>query len=654
MYAKLTFRNVRRSLRDYMIYFITLTLTAALMYSFLALGFSEDIVAMTENMSMLTSGILLLSAVIAFLSSFIIGYAVRFMLGQRKKEFATYELMGMEGKTVRNLFLAENSMIGVGAFLLGALIGTGLAGLLNQVVKNIFEVPHSYRVSFSPQAWAVTLLFFAFMYGFGILRAAKVLRHQKVIDLLYDNRKNEEVRFQSLRRSMAVVLLSIASLTAGVLLLGKVLQTQTNEAFLYLGGACLLVLAGVYELHRQIPLLLHQVAKRNLHYKYKGENLFFLGQIGRRIQSAGRTMAVAAILLTVSLAAMFAGLTMGAGYKANMKAHYPYDAGVAVDAPLTKASMNAIISFTEKHSGVEDSVAYYLYTVPGESIEALSLSDYNHLRRILGFSPVSMGNGEFFVHCDTWNYLDGIEGALEKQPEITLNGRTLTVKETPVLTEPMEQYQMAGTKGYVLVLPDEVAQQLSGGKIRLVMKLRDGGYPELKSELKRFLNSGGWQPELQSRQKMPEKVTMGVTVKAWGVANSLTGFTAISFCGLYLSIIFIIFSCSVLAFEQLSAIDRNRKNYEVIDRIGVSGQKQASLIRRELATVFFIPLFFPLALTVLLIIGAQVFYGEAILQEGLVLFYGLVTILVFCVIYLIYFSATLSLFRRVILRPAVR
>lgn len=119
MYVKLAFRNVRRSLRDYIIYFITLTLTAALMYSFLALGFSEDIVAMTENMSMLTSGILFLSVVIAFLSSFMIGYAVRFMLEQRKKEFATNELMGMEGKTVRNLFLVENSMIGIGAFLLG-------------------------------------------------------------------------------------------------------------------------------------------------------------------------------------------------------------------------------------------------------------------------------------------------------------------------------------------------------------------------------------------------------------------------------------------------------------------------------------------------------------------------------------------------------
>ena len=654
MYSKLAFRNIRRSLRDYIIYFVTLTLTAALMYSFLALGFSPDILAMTENMSMLTTGILILSVLIAFMSSFVIGYAIRFMLGQRKKEFAAYELMGMEVKTVRNLFLVENGIIGGVAFLLGTLVGTGLSGLLNQVVQNIFEIPHTYRVLFSFRAWGMTLFFFILMYGFGMFRAAKVIRRQKVIDLLYDNQKNEEIRFQSLHRSVLTGLLSVAAMIAGVILLEKGLHIQTNEALLYFGGACLLILVGVYELHRNIPVLLYQFAKRNPHRKYREENLFFLGQIGRRIQSSGRTMAVVAILLTISLATMFLGLTMGAGYKANMEAYYPYDAGVAIDAPLTKNSMDSVLSFVDERCKVEDSVTYYLYAVPDEAIEALSLSDYNHLREILGLSPVSINNNEFFVHCDTWNYMDDIRQRLEQQPEITLNGQTLTVAETPILTEPMEQYQMAGTNGYVLVLPDEAASQLSGEKIRLVMKLEGGGYPELRSELRQFLNSGTWLPDIQPGQELPERVTMGVTVKAWGVANSLTGFTTLSFCGLYLSIIFIILSCSVLAFEQLSAIDKNQKNYAVIDRLGVSAQKQASLVRKELSTVFLIPLFFPIVLTILLVVGTQFIFGEAILQAGLVLFYGVITILLFCAIYLTYFGATMFLFKKVILRPEMR
>ena len=654
MYWKLAAKNIRRSLRDYIIYFVTLTLTAALMYSFLALGFSPDILSMTENMSMLTTGILILSVLIAFMSSFVIGYAIRFMLGQRKKEFAAYELMGMEVKTVRNLFLVENGIIGGVAFLFGTLAGTGLSGLLNQVVQNIFEIPHTYRVLFSFRAWGMTLFFFILMYGFGMFRAAKVIRRQKVIDLLYDNQKNEEIRFQSLHRSVLTGLLSVAAMIAGVILLEKGLHIQTNEALLYFGGACLLILVGVYELHRNIPVLLYQFAKRNPHRKYREENLFFLGQIGRRIQSSGRTMAVVAILLTISLATMFLGLTMGAGYKANMEAYYPYDAGVAIDAPLTKNSMDSVLSFVDERCKVEDSVTYYLYAVPDEAIEALSLSDYNHLREILGLSPVSINNNEFFVHCDTWNYMDDIRQRLEQQPEITLNGQTLTVAETPILTEPMEQYQMAGTNGYVLVLPDEAASQLSGEKIRLVMKLEGGGYPELRSELRQFLNSGKWLPDIQPGQELPERVTMGVTVKAWGVANSLTGFTTLSFCGLYLSIIFIILSCSVLAFEQLSAIDKNQKNYAVIDRLGVSAQKQASLVRKELSTVFLIPLFFPIVLTILLVVGTQFIFGEAILQAGLVLFYGVITILLFCAIYLTYFGATMFLFKKVILRPEMR
>lgn len=649
MYGKLTVKNIRRSLRDYIIYFVTLTLTAALMYSFLALGFSPDILSMTENMSMLTSGILMLSVLVALLSSFVVDYAIRFMLDHRKKEFATYELMGMEVKTVRNLFLAENGVIGGAAFLLGSLLGTGLSGLLNQAVQNIFEIPHHYQVLFSLRAWGMTLFFFVLMYGFGMLRAAKVIRRRKVIDLLYDSRKNEKAGFQPLHQSVLTCLLSLAAIAAGVVLLGNGLHIQTNEAMLYWGGACLLILAGVYELHRKIPLLFYQLAKRNPRRKYREETLFFLGQIGRRLQSSGRTMAVVAILLTISLATMFVGLTMGAGYKANMEAYYPYDAGVAIDAPLTQSSMVPVLSFVEERCEVEDSVTYYLYTVPHESIEALSLSDYNHLRKILGLSQVSMNDNEFLVHCDTWNYMDGIRQGLAQQPEITLNGQTLIPAKTSIWTEPMEQYQMAGTKGYVLVLPDKVASQLSGEKIRLAMKLADGGYPELKNELREFLNSGEWQPDIQPGKELPERVTMGVTVKAWGVANSLTGFTAISFCGLYLSIIFIILSCSVLAFEQLSAIDQNRKNYAVIDRLGVSGRRQVSLIHRELSTVFLIPLFFPILLTILLIAGTQFFFGEAILQEGLILFYGLLTLLIFCAIYLTYFAATAFLFQKIIL-----
>lgn len=191
MYTKLAIQNMKKSIRNYVIYFVTITLTAAMMYSFLALGFSKEVLSMSENMSMLTSGILGMSVLVALIASFVISYAIRFMLEQRKKEFATYELLGMETSNIQKLFFIENGVIGMAAFFIGTFSGIGLSGVLVQIINHIFEMPHTYRISFSIKAFATAFILFMLMYGIGILRAAKVIRKRKIVDMLYDHQKNE-------------------------------------------------------------------------------------------------------------------------------------------------------------------------------------------------------------------------------------------------------------------------------------------------------------------------------------------------------------------------------------------------------------------------------------------------------------------------------
>ena len=209
---------------------------------------------------------------------------------------------------------------------------------------------------------------------------------------------------------------------------------------------------------------------------------------------------------------------------------------------------------------------------------------------------------------------------------------------------------MAGTNGYVLVLPDYITNDLPANKIRLVLQLENDGVAELRSEIRRYLNSGQWNPELQEGAELPDHITIGVTVQAWGVSNSLTGFTSISFCSLYLSIAFILLSCTILAFEQLSALDHNRRSYQSIDRIGVSRMMQRKLIHRELSTFFFIPLVLPVIVMFILMLGAQSLYSSYIMQESIVLLYGFVTIAIFVVIYYLYYVTVYSLYRRNIIR----
>ena len=319
MYTKLAIQNMKKSIRNYVIYFVTITLTAAMMYSFLALGFSKEVLSMSENMSMLTSGILGMSVLVALIASFVISYAIRFMLEQRKKEFATYELLGMETSNIQKLFFIENGVIGMAAFFIGTFSGIGLSGVLVQIINHIFEMPHTYRISFSIKAFATAFILFMLMYGIGILRAAKIIRKRKIVDMLYDHQKNENGKTHSVRFHITLIILSVSCILTGGCLLAKGMSVQTNVFYVWMIGAVILTAIGIYEMYRNLPVLLLRLLNKSKRRRYKDINLFYLGQIGRKVDSAGKLMAVIAILLTVSLSTMFAGLSTGAGYKANME-----------------------------------------------------------------------------------------------------------------------------------------------------------------------------------------------------------------------------------------------------------------------------------------------------------------------------------------------
>ncbi len=485
------------------------------------------------------------------------------------------------------------------------------------------------------------------MYGVGMIRAVHIIRRKKIVELLYDSRKNEIISKQkySILR-LIIVVCSVLFIAIGMGLVRYGLTLQTNAAWGYLIGAVALLLTGIYEIYRNFPAILITFVKSRKNVKYSDCNLFYFGQIGHRIQSCGRMMAITSILLTVSLTTMFVGLVMGAGYKANMEAYYPYDAGVAIDAPLTKDSFDELISLVDDRCSIQKEIVYYLYDTEKYSVEALALTDYNALRSVLGLEKVELPDDEYLVHCDTWTYTEVIKTALKEKSQITLAGIPLENPEGRIFEEAMEQYQMAGTKGYVLVVPDKVVEELPANKIRLVMELENGGVPELRSEIRQYLNSEQWKPKLQEGATLPDHVTMSVTVQSWGVDNSLTGYTSISFCGLYLSVVFILLSCTILAFEQLSALDNSRRSYQIINKIGVSKKMQKKLIHRELSTFFFVPLILPVIVMIILMFGAQNLFGAYILQKGIIPLYGFATIAIFAIIYFAYYETTYYLFKK--------
>ena len=83
------------------------------------------------------------------------------------------------------------------------------------------------------------------------------------------------------------------------------MSQQSNATWIYLVASVILLLVGLYDIYRIFPITIIKFAKKNAKMKYTECNLFFLGQMGHRIQSSGRMMAITAILFTLSLSTIF-------------------------------------------------------------------------------------------------------------------------------------------------------------------------------------------------------------------------------------------------------------------------------------------------------------------------------------------------------------
>lgn len=641
MYGKMAAKNIIRNWKNYLIYFITITLDIALMYSFLTLAFSDDIISMSENMSMLSYSIQFLSIGITIISIFFIQHTINFSLMRRKKEIAIYFLLGMEERMIIKIFLFENLCIGIIGFIVGCIAGIGISSLLQQMVLNIFDFAVKLKIDLSMKAFVVVLVLYFLIFFLGLRNAIRVIKRKTIVSLLYDDVKNEKIDSQ--KRLLPSICIVFFLEIAGIVMLLRALSVQSNTAIIMLALSIIFILTGIFKIYQILPFVFSKMCKKSKKWLYKKANVFLYGQIYSKCETAGRVMAITAILLSASLVTMFVGLVMGEGYKVNIKAEYPFDIAIAIDAKIK--SFDDVLEYISEEEVIEKYLEYNLYEDHSIPVEIMKLSDYNYLREICNLETVNLGDQEYIVHCDTWKYVDQIEKAINEKPEILVGGQALKGNASKIYTEPFEQYRMNGSEGYVMVVPDEVAKNLETYKSRLVVEVEGDGKDTLRGKLNKYIRNE-WNPEIEA---VDGKITISISVKGWGIKNSLTGFTTFSIVGIYLSIIFIIFSGALLALEQLERIEKSRRYYGILRNLGCDETECGKIILKELVLFFLIPLLLPAIMFIIISISANQLFGEFILKQGVIPYYAFLTLGVFFVAYGLYFYATYVLYKKIIL-----
>ena len=220
MYSKLAFRNVRRSVRDYTIYFLTLTFGVCVFYVFNSIESQQAMMSISSSdeqaLQSLTMIMGYVSVFISIILGFLILYANKFLIKRRKKELGIYMTLGMDQSKMSWILMLETLLIGIVSLTVGLILGFFLSEVLAVVTAKMFEAAFTeFKFVFSPAACGKTILYFSLIFIMVMLFNTLSISKYKLIDLLSADKKNETFKVKKLWHSVviftaAVIFISVA------------------------------------------------------------------------------------------------------------------------------------------------------------------------------------------------------------------------------------------------------------------------------------------------------------------------------------------------------------------------------------------------------------------------------------------------------------
>ena len=669
MFCKLALKNVRRSVRDYSLYFLTLLFGVCVFYVFNSLENQWVMGALNANERNVnyTGAILQLvdvvSVFVAVVLAFLILYANSFLLRRRKQELGTYLLLGMEHSRIALLLSLETLVIGLAALACGLVLGFFLAQALSAFTAALFRIRvEEFYFVFSWKGVAKTVLYFGVIFLLVMVLNVVTVARQRLIRLLQANRQNQSLKLQSVRASLVFFLLGVALLAvAYTLLLRRGLLTIDRIFFLMLA----LGTAGTLLFFRSLSGFLLRLGRSNQKLYYRELNMFVLRQFNSRITTHYLSMTVVCLLLLLAIGITACSVGVNNTVESNVSRDAPVDMTLRVEdydyenfaqelpGYLARAGFDPETQLTACASVtryVMDLPLAQPVTVQGEVYEkraieyAMSLSDYNALMAIQGKGPYTLEPGTYGVVEGTEEY-QAAHLFWEAGAQFVLNG--VTYSPDPDFHTSGAYFTSTIRLSDLFIFPDGVLEDLSKEQYNFCQYFLAGDYAgdadAAEDALWASINSLHTViAQNQGTQSSSLSLTTYLSLYAEGMGTKLL----VLFLGLYLGIIFLVTSAAVLALQQLSQAADNVERYRILSRLGVEERMRD----RSSDIQVFLAFFLPLALAVVHSIVGMKAANDIIAQLGKLdtVASSAVTALFILVVYGLYFLATCWSSRRIL------
>ncbi len=602
MYPRLAFDNIRKNARTYIPYILTCSFTIAMFYIMKSLSLNKGIENVQGGSTILTM-LELGTYIIAIFVCIFLFYTNSFLMKNRKKEFGVFNILGMEKRHISKLVGFESLYAAVISFTLGIFIGVILDKLMFILILKIMksEIPLGFHIS--KGAILSTVILFGILFTLIFLNSLRMIHLSKPIELLKGGNTGEKEP----KAKWLLALMGIICLGAGYYI--AVTVKNPLKALTLFFVAVILVIVGTYLIFTAGSIALLKILKANKKYYYKTNHFISVSGMIYRMKQNAVGLANICILSTMVLVTLSPTVAMIVGVEDIIMQRYPY-----------QLEFNAYSIDEDKYQGIVDIVDE---TAKEENIKITEQVIYSSLQ----FSALYTGGDEFFFGDDTsdmsmldnvyeLNFITAKDYSAFIGKEITLNddevifysdrvkynkdsfklfGKTYNIKEhtDKYIRSGLMASDICPSFGIVVKdistlkdLQKEQAKVYNDASSNIVSccKLNIDG----DAETQVALNDKIWK-KMESYIHEND-ISYYTECREEGRESAYGLYGGLFFLGIFLSVLFTIAAVLIIYYKQISEGYNDKKQFEIMQKVGMSEHEVKKSIHSQVLTVFFLPL----------------------------------------------------------------
>ncbi|NFD54823.1 ABC transporter permease [Clostridium botulinum] len=651
MYSKIALKNIKKSYKDYTIYFLTLILAVCIFYSFNSIDSQKALTDIKSSGGSYVSRLMEFMSAISVFVSIILGslilYANNFLIKKRKKELGMYMILGMGKRKISKILVTETSIVGVISLIAGLIIGIGVSQGLSVFALKLFEVSiNEYRFAVSTRAIGKTILYFGIMFLLVMIFNAFVISKYKIIDLLTSGRKNENIKFKNtfiylLSFLLCVVLLGFAY--RSILKIGLDLREpmfKLSIAFVIIGTVLFFFsLAGV---------ILYVVNKNKKIY-FKGLNMFVVKQINSKVNTNFLSMSLICLMLFITILVLSTGISFKNGLEEGFKRQAPFDASITISNNSKKDNLEDVLdkinfkrSKNEKYATCNEyfsgiklgsllSITDKYYK--DAEVSFVKISDYNKMLKLRGKKEINLNKNEILIMSSDNNLVKQINKKIKSSKKFNIKGKEYLVKNNEIIDENLAT-DAFGNNVFTIIISDEFLYDYN----KIANSTLNVMYSDKNREENNKKYNEIYKNYLDGKYKSLNISYIGAFSKDDIYSGRRGGTTTVLFVAIYLGLVFLITSMAVLALQQLSEASDSIERYKALKKIGANSKMIDKTIFLQTLIYFTLPMILALIHSVI---------GIKVINDGIspftkidISFSALITALIFSVVYAGYFYTT--------------